>query len=153
MAALPPEALAAVLSSAHKVGLQTDPNAQGSANGSSADPAASSTDSTGQAGAAPTGDPSMTGGGADPQQQAVWTAFPGTDPNAAASLGQGGDMQEALSALLQQQEQDRAKLDQMHSSLIDSILGQLSPPGADQSTAPGGPALAAPGVGGATGGY
>jgi hypothetical protein len=101
-----------------------------------------------QQGAPPQG-PSDTGGG-DPQQQAVWSAFPSTDPQAVAQLMQqsGGDPHAALQALSQQQEQDMASLhDQMMQRLAE-VLDQMGAPGGE--AAPAAPVGPPPAVGGST---
>jgi hypothetical protein len=85
------------------------------------------------------GGPDMSGGGADPQQ-AVWDAFPGTDPqNLAGVAGQAGDPGHALAAVVHMQQADRDKLDQMHQEQLDALLAHLSAPAGDGTTGPTGP--------------
>jgi hypothetical protein len=75
-------------------------------------------------------------GEADPMQQAVWSAFPGTDPNAIHELvsptmgadgGQG--LPQVLAAVEQLQGQDVQKLKAMHDEQLNAIIAQLMSPG------------------------
>src|SRR5258706_7650636 len=123
MATLTPDAIHAALAAVQGAGAASAAPPAGP-QGMTADPAASSTGPGGPMGAPPTGDPSLNpnaGAAIDPGQAAVWAAFPGTDPQAAQTAMQGGDMQQALAALFDQQAADVDKLNAMHKALMEAL--------------------------------
>lgn len=105
----------------------------------------------GQGQAAPADQGQDTGGG-DQTQQAVWSTFPSTDPQAVQSLldQSGGDPHAALQALSQQQEQDLSALHDQQMQRLSELLDQLASPAGAGAPSPG--AGPAPAVGGETGG-
>lgn len=161
MPQIPPEALMAALGSVHQTGLKTDPNTgqpydQGSGGGGAAggDP---------NAGA---GDSQAPGEGqGDPTEQAIWDAFPSTDPDQIDQLAQqyqtGGDpgqLAQLVEAFMQQAQQDRDDFEQrqeVNAQRFFDAIGGGAAGAPDQSTAApqDQAALAPPGVGGGGAGY
>lgn len=82
----------------------------------------------------------------DSQQQAVWSEFPGTDPNAVDNLmaQNAGDPGGALGPLFHLFQADEEHLAQMHQMILDHILSILSAP----QGGPQMPTVASPEVGG-----
>ena len=139
MPALPPDALMAALQSVHKTGVQTDPQT------------GMPYDAAQAGGADPNADPNAQGG-QDPTEQAIWDRFPGTDPQQVQqAAGSGGP--EALAAILQQQEQDRQHLEELHMNAVQQLASMLMPEGGGQPAAGGGAPPMSPGTGGEGSGY
>ena len=149
MAALPPEALAAALSAVHGAGAKGSAPATAGAPGAGggADP---SQDPNAQA----AGDPNAQGG-TDPQTQAVWDAFPSTDPG---QIPQGGGDPQAfagwLGSYMQQAQADHDQMTQQQEAVLSQAIqanggGAPTTPGQDTS----GAAPQSPGVGGVGAGY
>ena len=144
MASLPPEALAAALSAVHGAG------AKGGA------PPTAGTDSAGGGASDPSQDPNaQAGDNQNAQQQAVWSAFPSTDPS---NIPQGGGDPQAfagwLGQFMQQAQSDHDQLSQQQEAVLQQAMdqnggGAPSTPGQDMS----GGAPQAPGVGGQGAGY
>lgn len=149
---IPPDALMAALGAVHQTGVKTDPNT------------GAPYDDTQQGGAPGGQDPNAAGGQGDPSEQAIWDAFPSTDPQQIDQLAQqaqqGGDpgqLEQLIQGFYQQVAQDRDDFEQrqqMNEERFWSTLGGgANVP--DQSTAA--PAEAAapapPGVGGGAVGY
>lgn len=151
---LPPDALAAALAAAAK----TPPPdmAGGGGGGGAAPPSAPSQDTADPNAAQGQQDPNAT----DPQTQAVWDAFPSTDPQSAQSLlstmqGASPDqLVQMLGSFMQQAEQDQTKLSQMQEAIVAHMMELLGGPGGAPQAQPGAAPIpaAGPGVSGAQGG-
>lgn len=102
----------------------------------------------GAGGAGPEGAPGSPAGPGDPQaqQQAVWDAFPSTDPEQAQQMmGAADDPQHGILALMQQADSDRQKFEGMQADILNQIVQMLGAPAGEPA---GGPPVASPGVGG-----
>lgn len=138
---LPPEALAAALQAVHKTGVATDPNAAPGGTGG-ADPS--------QGDPSQGGDPNAQGG--DPQQAAVWAAFPSTDPSQIPQGGDEGALTAWLGQYMQQRESDLDQFTQQQDAVLAQAFQSIGGPadqGQDMSAAP----PQSPGVGGQGAGY
>jgi hypothetical protein len=137
---LPPEALAAALQAVHKTGVATDPNAAPG----------------GAGGAGPSQDPSqgdpIAQGGGDPQQAAVWAAFPSTDPSQIPQGGDEGALTAWLGQYMQQRESDLDQFTQQQDAVLAQAFQSIGGP-VDQGQDTGGAAPQSPGVGGQGAGY
>lgn len=136
---LPPEALAAALQAVHKTGVATDPNAApGGAPGGGGDPAQQGTDPNAQ-------------DGGDSSQQAIWQAFPSTDPSSIPQGGDEGALTAWLGQYMQQREQDLDQFTQQQDAVLAQAFQSIGGPtdqGQDTTSAP-----QSPGVGGVGAGY
>jgi hypothetical protein len=87
-----------------------------------------------------------------PTDQAVWSLYPSTDPNAVAQLfPQGGGAQELAQGIMsweQAAEQDRAAFEQRQSQTLQHMISMLVQPQMGQAQAAPGP-----GAGGQNTGY
>lgn len=97
------------------------------------------------------GQPDAGGGGqaSSPQEQAVWDAFPSTDPTVLDHLAQSsGGPEGMIGPLLQMMAADEQHLHDLQMQQVSAVLAHLTTP--DQSTAGGEPS---PQVGGEQSGY
>lgn len=138
MAALPPEALAAALSAVHGAGAKG-----ATAPAAGADP---SQDPNAQQGT----DPNASGG--DSQQQAIWAAFPSTDPSQIPQGGDEGALTAWLGQYMQQRESDLDQFTQQQDAVLAQAFQSIGGP-ADQGQDMSGGAPQSPGVGGVGAGY
>lgn len=94
------------------------------------------------------------GGYQDPSaQQAVWSEFPGTDPQVlqqfvgqAQGMGPQG-MVQIMEPLTQLFAQDQAKLDAMHQEQLHAIVAELMSPGQAMAQSEPAPAIGGDGAG------
>jgi len=171
MANIHPEALVAALAAAAKTpppGSNDQMSSPGGGGGSAApggqtSPADPSTQAGQQQPGSSPGDPNAQG--QDPNEQAVWSEFPATDPSQVEALAQQmqgaspDQLVQLLGSFMQQADADNQKLSQMHEAMLQHLMELLSGPGADGGQAAQMPQGATdvpsqgPGVGGAGTGY
>lgn len=156
---IPPDALMAALGAVHQTGVKTDPSTgapydqQGGGGG----------DPNAQGGGDPNADPNAQGG-QDPSEQAIWDAFPSTDPaqiDQLAQQAQGGDpgqLAQLIEGFMQQAQQDRDDFEQRQEMSAQRFFEAIGAGTPGQSSAPpdqgmAGAGVAPPGVGGGGAGF